>query len=503
MSITADRVAKQEWLKMLAQIRDSTAIDTAFEDAATQSERIARAKKDYKYFVATYLPEFAKAPVPDFHIKAANKVKRKPNIKLWLQWGRGLAKSVLADVSIPLWLWIQDEIGFMVLIGENADKAAMLLEDLRAQFEANQRLQHDFGDQKNLGQWEKGFFITKNGFIAKSLGLGQSPRGLRVGSRRPDFITGDDWETRETKKNPKRQSEMAEWLLRDVIPTCQAGKLRLILPQNKFAPVMIFDLIIESKKNWEVMRVNAYDPATYEPAWKGRDTPEVYRELEETMGVLAAHAEYNNEPHIEGKIFTHEMIQWSLIPRMDYFDAIIGVWDVAYAGTATSDYNAVRVWGLKDGKKFLIDCFVKRSKVRDAVLWIADFQNRLPASVRVAFKFEAQFWNDEIERVIREVEKDKGFQLTLSKIDRSRVKKYDRILTMHPHYQNGRVYYNEKLKSHNDTQVGIAQLMSIEPGYRTHDDAPDADQYAFEELDKFSNATRTQYTIHKRPKRRF
>jgi len=501
---TADRQGFKEWQQTLRHVRETSALNEAFQTQTTQNERIARAKKDYAFFVTTYLPSFANAPIPNFHLTAARRVLKNKRIRLWLQWGRGLAKSVLGEVTLILWLWIQYKVHFLVLIGENADKAEILLEDLRAQLEANQRLIHDFGEQHNPGQWEKGFFITKNGLIAKSLGLGQSPRGLRVGSRRPDFIVCDDWETRLSVKNPKRQREMADWLLREVIPTCQIGKLRVLLLQNKFAPSMIFDHVIEKGKGWKVMRVNAYNPVTYEPAWKGRDTARMYREMEgETIGILAARAEYNNDPHVEGNLFTQEMIQWAPLPRIDHFQTLIGSWDVAYAGSADSDYNAVRVWGLKDGKKYLIDGFVRQSKIRDAVRWIADFQQRMPATVKVPFRFEAQFWNDEIERIIEEVSREAGRFLNLSKRKRSRVNKYERILTMHPHYQNGRVYYNEKLKSHNDTQTGIAQLMGIEPGYRTHDDAPDADQYAFEILDQFSHQANGRYRIQKREQRHY
>ena len=80
-------------------------------------------------------------------MQAALKIKRNKQISIWLKWGRGLAKSILADVSVPLWLWINREINFMLLIGQEQEKAAILLDDLRLQFEGNQRLIHDFGSQ--------------------------------------------------------------------------------------------------------------------------------------------------------------------------------------------------------------------------------------------------------------------------------------------------------------------------------------------------------------------
>ena len=484
------------------QIADSTAINP-FETEAQQQERIARAKKDYGFFVNYYLPQYAKSQTPEFHLKAARSIKRNPNCKLWLQWGRGLAKSVVANVAAPLWLWIHNDINFMVLIGQNEDKAKILLGDIQAEFESNQRLIHDFGPQHTSGDWTDGFFKTQNGFIAKAIGMGQDPRGLRVGAQRPDYIACDDWETRDVNKNPKRQDEYARWLLRGVIPTMDNGNKRVLLCNNKFEPRMIFDLIIEGNPSWKVNKVNAYDPSTYAPIWKDKYSKDHYKNIEKEIGSLAANAEYNNDPHVEGKVFTDEMIQWAKLPQIRSFDMICGFWDVAYAGSKTSDFNAVRVWGVKDNNFYLLDCFVKQSKIRPALQWIQQYQAQLPDSIYIHWRFEAQFWNDEIERTIEEVEYSYDCELHLVKSDKPKMRKIDRLLSLHPYYQNSRVYYSDKLKGHNDTLVGIAQLKGIEPGYKGHDDAPDADQQAISYLSRFNKRGKGQYIINQREDRRF
>lgn len=501
MAKLIDKNAKKLWDLSVKRLREQTPINP-FETKQEQADRIALAKKDYKYFVEYYLPNFATASVPSFHIKAANKVKRDKEIAIWLQWGRGLAKSVLADVAIPLWLWINDETKFFLLIGQNEDKAAILLDDLKLQFEGNERLKHDFGEQKNTGHWESGFFVTKNGFIAKSIGMGQDPRGIRVGAERPDLIVPDDWETKDTLKNPKRQKEYADWLLTGILPTMDGERQRVILAQNKFAPRMIFDIVIDENKGWEVFRQNAFDPKTLKPLWD-KYADDYYKKRIEKMGILHVKAEYNNDPHVEGKIFTDEMIQWTKLPRLDSFDTIVGMWDVAFAGSKTSDFNAVRVWGLKNNYKYLIDCFVKRSKMKAAIEWIARYQIALPKTVKVHFKYEKQFHNDEIERTITDIEQQFKIVLNLSKGDREKGKKYDRMLEMHPQYQNGRIFYNANLRDHNDTKEGLAQLKSLEPHYKTNDDAPDADKYAFDYLDAFDKSSSHYHRVAKRESRKY
>lgn len=503
MATVKDRQAKKEWNSRVKLLRSQTVVNFN-ETKQEKSERIEKAKKDYEFFVRHYLPDFATTKTPNFHIKAAKRIKKNKELALWLKWGRGLAKSVVADVTVPLWLWINNDIEFMLLIGQNEDKASILLDDLKLQFEGNDRLIHDFGPQKNNGHWESGFFVTKNGFIAKSMGMGQDPRGLRVGGSRPDYIACDDWETKDTLKNPKRQREYANWLLTGVIPTMDGERQRVVLAQNGFAPNMIFNIIVDNNKGWKVHRQNAFDPISFKPYWMEKYKPDYYRKRIEVMGSLEANAEYNNDPHVEGKIFTDEMIQWDKLPRLDSFRAKVGTWDVAYAGTATSDFNAIRVWGLTDDdRKYLIDCLVKQCKIKVALEWIAVFQISLPKTVSIQFRFEAQFWNDEIYRIIEEVEKEFGIKLNLTKSEKPTKKKYDRMLEMLPQYQNGRIFYNERLKNHNDTKVGLAQLKGLEPGYKSHDDSPDADKEAFDYLDKFTRNSSHTHVIGKRESRKY
>lgn len=502
MSSVKDRDALKEFREKCKRIAQSTTINI-LETRPQQLERIKIMKNDFKRFVKYYFEHYGDSETPDFHVKLARKVRRNKKYKGWMKWARGHAKSVVAIVLLPLWLWINGDINFLVVVGQNEDKAKMLLSDLQAEFESNQRLINDFGAQKVNGSWETGFFRTASGFIAKAIGLGQDPRGIRVGPRRPDMIVGDDWETRDSVKNPKRQDEYAEWLLRAVIPTMDDKNRRVLLAQNHFAPRMIFSKIVEENKNWDVDRVNAYDPVTYTPTWKEKYSRWFFKELEEELGTIRVLAEYNHQPHIEGKLFLDKYFQYCQLPQLRHFDAIVGRWDVAYGGTETSDYNAIRIWGLYKGNKYLIDCFVQQSKIKGALRWIADFQTRLHENVAIQIGFEAQFWNEAITRDIQEVETEVKQRLNLIKIDRRTGKKYDAIIEMLPDYQNGRVFFNERLKASNDAQVGLAQLKGIEPGYKTHDDAPDADKYAFDYLDQFQSSRSTVYRTRKTESRRF
>lgn len=83
-------------------------------------------------------------------------------------------------------------INFMVVVGKSEENADRLLGDIQAEFEYNQRLIADFGQQKNDGGWQEGEFKTKSGVKFLACGRGQSPRGLRDREARPDYIVIDD-----------------------------------------------------------------------------------------------------------------------------------------------------------------------------------------------------------------------------------------------------------------------------------------------------------------------
>jgi phage terminase large subunit-like protein len=480
----SDKIAIERYKKKLELVRSSGTVN-AWETEAEKQERIQRAKKDPKFTASYYFPHFATSECADFQIVFAIMVLRNPTFKGFAEWGRALAKSVWCTIIIPFWLWINGEPMYEVIIGNSNKRATQLLEDIRAEFEANPRIIADFGEQHNPGSWEDGFFITKGGFIGQALGTGQSVRGLRVGSKRPTYIVPDDIEIKDTIKNPKRQMEIVKWIKGDLIPTMDGPYRRFIQANNRAYPTMIQTILQERHPKWKIHHVKAYNPVTYKPTWYQKYDDQYFKNIESDIGRLAALAEYNNEPHIEGSIFKEEHIQWGKMPRLDYFKIIVGHWDVAFAGSATSDYNAIKVWGLKDMDFWQIDCFVKRTKMRAAIEWICQFQMSLPSNIIVHWTFEAQFWNDEIARTIFEVEMQYGIKLNIVKVNIPKVKKYDRMLTMHPYYQNGRIYYNIKKKGHNDTQVGLSQLFGLEPGYRTNDDSPDADEQCITRLSKY------------------
>ncbi|MDP1708095.1 MAG: hypothetical protein Q8L89_03405 [Gammaproteobacteria bacterium] len=480
-----DKNAQERYLKKLAIARQAGIVNP-FETEDDRQARLAELRKDYAKCTAYYFGHYATCAPAPCHTRIANKMKRNKHYKGFAKWPRGHAKSVECNITLPFWLWLNGEPMYLVIVGSSEDKAKRLLEDIRAEFEANPKIIADFGEQKSMGDWEDGFFITKGGFIGQAQGLGQSCRGLRVKNLRPTMIVPDDTETRKTIRNERIQDELVEWVETELLPCMDGPCERLVICNNWFAPKMYIKKLAEKHPDWDVDEVFAYDPVTYEPYWKSKYTADYWRKKEQQMGRSSAHAEYLHVAKMIGKIFTEKLIQWGKLPPLNHFTAIVLHWDIAYAGNATSDYNACRIWGLYKNNFWLIDCFVKQTKMRPAVSYIAHKHRTRPSTVAIHLRAESQFWNDEVKRTIREVEQEERIQLPITLVDTPRTKKIERIISgLEALYQNGRVFYNEELKSHADTQEGIQQLLGIEPGYSGNDDAPDADEQAIDYLSKY------------------
>ncbi|MDR0729926.1 MAG: hypothetical protein LBF19_07395 [Prevotellaceae bacterium] len=249
-------------------------------------------------------------------------------------------------------------------------------------------------------------------------------------------------------------------------------------------------ILQERHPKWVVHQVKAYNKASYEPAWKSMYSPEFYQQQEEDMGLPAAYAEYNHETKLEGKNFNEDAIQWTKVPDWNEFEMIIVHWDIAYTDNETSDYNAIKPWGVKERKFYLIDGFVKQCRIKVACNYLCELRKQIPATANVLFQYEAQFWNEEVQRNINEAEERHGVMLNIMKVDIPTTNKLGRMLKMVPYFQNSRIYYNEALRSHNDTQVGIMQLIAVEEGSSEHDDSPDADQQAIAALEKYTTPAR-------------
>lgn len=487
----------KDWLEFCKRVQNSTGIRFN-EDQKEQSERKKRALKDYNYYVKKYFPIYADYDCAEFHIKAANKILKNPNIVAVLEWPREHAKSVHANILIPMWLLAHGQLTGMVLMGKNAQDASNLLADVQAQLQYNELFAHDFGDQYSFGNWEEGDFTTKGGVRFLALGRGQSPRGARKNEKRPNYAVCDDVDDDEIVHNPKRVDKIVRNIMGALYFALSIKGARLVVAGNRIHHNSILANIVGDTKRggkkrkglWhsKIVAINNIVKDTAGniiggiPAWARYTLQQLVTKMG-VAGPVLAKQEFFHQTEIEGKIFKNEYFRFVRLPRLQKMKVLIGYFDPSFVNSATSDFKAIALWGLYNNKKYCVSRFCRRCELEQAFRWMVQTEKKLPSGVGVIWYMEKQFVSASITRAKRNVEKETNHKLNVITDTRDKPNKYTRMVRMEPDYTNSSVFYNILEKDDPDMVEGNLQLKGIEPGYKSPDDSPDADEGAWYYLD--------------------
>ena len=477
--------AQERWKQHCETVQSATAVNIN-ETQAQRLARIRRLRSDYAAFVDYYFPhwtvnpETGKAtPCAPFHVSAANAILKDRNIKAAFQWHRGAAKSTNMDVFVPMWLMAQEhrEINVMVLVGKSEDNAKTLLGDIQAELQYNQRYIHDFGEQYNVGSWEEGEFVTRSEVAFFARGRGQSPRGLRYRSHRPDYVIIDDLDDDEPVESPDRVNKLFDWLRSALFGTLDGGRGRFIMVGNLIAKNSVLARWCDIK-SVHVTRVNIYDNRG-NVSWAAKWTPQEVKDIEAVVGYRAFQKEYMNNPIIEGAIFRNEWIRWGKHPAWSKFSEIVLYIDPSFKGSTKNDYKAAKLWGKAGTTLYHLRAFVRQSSVAEMVRWCYDlYEWTREQGIAVRWYMEANFMQDTILDEFRREGELRGYQLPITGDKRKKPDKFQRVEAISPLWERGFVVYDETQRDDPDMLAGIDQTLAFEKGMRGHDDAPDADEGA-------------------------
>lgn len=483
--------ALEQWKKHCETVQNSTTINVA-ESEKDKLARIKKVRGDYAAFVAYYFPHYTvnpetgkTTPCADFHIKAANKVKKERNLKAVFKWHRGAAKSTHLDIFIPLWLKCQEvkQLNVMVLVGKSEDNANTLLADIQAELQFNQRYIHDFGQQYNNGSWEDGEFVTKDGTAFFARGRGQSPRGLRYRSHRPDYIVIDDLDDDELCQSPARVTRLTNWVKEALFGALDGGRGRFIMVGNLIAKNSVL-ANIAATDGVHVSQVNIWDK-NGNVSWAAKWTPDEVKAIERFQGYRSFQKEYMNNPITEGAVFRHDWIKWGKLPDLKKFEDLVLYIDPSFKGTTRNDYKAAKLWGKIGSQLWHIKAFVRQCSVAEMVRWLYDlYEWSQQQNIAIKWYMEANFMQDTILDEFRREGDLRGYQLPISGDKRKKPDKFQRVEAISPLWERGFVTYNDDEKNDPDMLAGIDQTLAFEKGMRGHDDAPDADEGAIWYLQK-------------------
>lgn len=487
------------WQDHCARIQAATTLIRE-ESPAEISARIERARVDYAFFVHYYFPHYASVECADFQKKAARKVLREPNLKALFKWARGHAKSTNFTIFIPLWLKIQNprQINTMVLASKSEKAARTLLSDIQAELEFNQRYLRDFGEQKSLGSWMEGHFVTQDDCAFFAIGRGQSPRGLRHKENRPDYIVIDDIDDDDIINNELRVRRAHSWIIEALFGTLDGGRGRFMMVGNLIGKVSIMSLF-ERQKGTYVNQVNIIN-SRGSVSWHQKWSPKDVANLESYMGYRSFQKEYMNNPITEGAVFRNDWIRYCKMHPLDKYDQLVLYIDPSFKSSTKNDYKAAKLWGSIGRQLHCIDAFCRQCSVGEMVRWVYDLYEQTRATAAVRYYMEANFLQDILLDEFEREGDTRGYQLPIIGDKRSKPDKFARIEAISPLWERGFIFYNEAKKTDHDMVVSIDQTLCFEKGSNAHDDSPDADEGAIWLLQRSARAALTNVTMGPRPR---
>lgn len=496
----------KEWKEWCKHVQDSTSIESE-ESEKDKLQRIHSVKADYNSFVSYYFPHYADSDCADFQVKEANAVKKDPNYFGVWEWPREHAKSVHADVIVPLWLKANTLLNGMILVGKNYNDACRQLSDIQAELEFNQRFIADFGVQLTLGNWMEGDFTTADNIEFIAIGRGQSPRGFRNQGKRPNYCVVDDIDDDEIVKNESRVEKVVEWLLGSLYGAMDIRNSIFIMIGNRIHPKSILAHVVgdidgkPKRKGLRHSKVMATVDGTFtgKPSWHQKFTSEQLQLRFSRMGTFMALREYFHKAVIKGKHFKNDWINWGRVPRLNSMDNIVAYFDPSYKPKTTSDYKAISVWANKGIKLYKIDQFCKQTTITEAVKWMYDLHEEMIQSNCVCeYWMEDVFLQDMFFDDFEEEARIRGYYLPIRGDKRKKPDKFARIMSLAPLYERGLVTYNIKQKNNQHFRDATDQLIGFEKGSSIHDDAPDADEGAIWMIQRRARVSEWQGTVGQR-----
>jgi predicted phage terminase large subunit-like protein len=514
-----------KWLKLLGdydlhcqRITKSTIVDTG-ESQTQKAKRINLLEKEYIGWFEYYFSHYAKKKSAKFHKKLATEIIGKRKIRLLAEIFRSGAKSVHLDMGIPLYLYlVKKELFFMLLIGETDLKAKKLLSDIQAELEYNQKLLNDYGRKMKQGDWADGNFYTTDGIRFMSIGFGMSPRGLREGHQRPDYIVIDDVDTKQHVNNDRIMSESVDYILEEVegcFDTDSDGDAieRLVYANNNFHKNSITNrLKIEYHKNIEADKLEGIKsdycvfsvPAvksllTFEPTWPEK-TDAAYWRRKYRRNSRSFMRNYMHIHVSEGKIFKADYMQHKQMLPLAEYDSLELIGDLSYKDKG--DFKAMYLIGKKGREYHIIHSFLRQTSRRNVAKWLYDlYESKGLHNYNINYSIDGLFAQDEFINDFDREGDERGYWIPVIANKKNLGNKHDRIDSIEGVFQRLWVWFNIEEKHLVDQVETIDQFLAFEKGSQAHDDGPDAIEAGFKKLDRESFTAKFKPIFTKRTMR--
>ncbi len=191
-------------------------------DPIATAKRKKQSGESLEFFARTYFPHYIKYDNSLLHeylyAELPAVVANPAGQMLGIAAPRGEAKSTITSQIFAVWCVVYRRKHYIPIIMDAFDQAATMLEAIKAELEANPRLQMDFPEAVGQGRvWQQGVIVTSQNIKLQAFGSGKRMRGLRHGPHRPDLVICDDLENDENVRSPEQRDKLEGWLKKTVL----------------------------------------------------------------------------------------------------------------------------------------------------------------------------------------------------------------------------------------------------------------------------------------------
>lgn len=194
--------------------------DTDVNSGSNQYDKSMKQKcaTDLELFCKYYFPDVFSSEFCEFHYDVfhtledaiLNNPKKKQHICRAAPRSHG--KSQLISMALPLWCICYGYRVNIVIVSDTGEQAEQFILDIKTNLEDNERLLNDFGNlvrRKKI--WRQREIVTDNNIHLVGKSAGQSLRGIKYNSIRPDLIIIDDLENDENVETDGQRIKLYNW----------------------------------------------------------------------------------------------------------------------------------------------------------------------------------------------------------------------------------------------------------------------------------------------------
>ncbi len=504
MSKAENNNAIKYWDKYKQDLIRATVVDNS-ETHEEKLKRIKRLEGNDEEWFKYYFPNYYSSEPAPFHKRSTNRVMNNPEFYEVRAWSRELAKSARTMMEVTK-LVLTKKKHFVIITSSSETAATKLLKPYKLNFENNQRIINDYGEQQNYGDWTDSAFNIKAGATFIALGAGQSPRGLRNEEIRPDVLLIDDFDTDEICRNPDRVDQNWDWLEQALFATRSISKpLLIIFCGNIIAENCCMKKAISRAKRlksgakYEVINIRDKNGKS---SWK-KNTEENIDRVLALISWASGQKEYFNTPITKGKVF--KKLHYGKMQPLNKYRFLVAYTDPSYK--KKGDYKATALIGRYKDEYHVIKMFCDKTTVAKMLDWNYQIKAYVGGKVPVFYYIEYPWIDDALKREIKEANKRHNTTLVPKPDERTKPDKFYRIeATLEPINRAGKLIFNQDLQGSEDMDNTEGQFLALSPTSRANDDAPDAVEGAKFVVDSktAANTNQIESFAHKRqsnPKR--